>query len=471
MDAFSYEEWVKAEPMNLRCGAGSVEAIGLVERLLNELVFPEPLKLLKPSTSEKRRTALRALVADLLKLEARGVVGYHGTSPKDFPSKLLGFGYDVFMPLKDAMIAAGFLDFAPGRQRLGSFTNLATGAKGPVVQSGGYQARFKLTAKALEEVEAAGISLDAWKDHWSPPEPIQSVFVTWSSVGPLVELRASKQRRGGVMRKGESLPVDMDSPVLQPILADLQDHNSFLASAGVSGVDFVGLRRIFNDGDVPHYAWNRGGRFYSRRAEGMGKAYESYKGEQRRRRIKLGGEAVGEVDMSASQLRLLYALLDEPLPEGHSDDLYALTGVRRDVAKLVVTQAIGKESAKPGKWGNEGAQDYAKEHHGRLLEKDHPFAEALTAVLTSHPVLGRLGALDCPSALELQYIESEIIRRAMSALRRDDITSLPVHDSLIVPLSKLEQAENALRDAFAAEVESFIGHPTTVSPRMSRKGL
>ncbi|MBN8839031.1 MAG: hypothetical protein J0I25_02370 [Sphingomonadales bacterium] len=286
-------------------------------------------------------------MADLLRLEARGVVGYHGTSPKAFPSRVLGFGYDVFQPMKDAMVTAGFLAFAPGRQRLVSFTNVATGAKGPVVQSGGYQARFKLTAKALEEVKAAGISLDAWKDHWSPPEPLQSAAVPLGRVGPLVELRATKERREGVMRKGENLPVDMSLPQLQPILGDLQAHNDFLAGIGVTGADFIGLRRIFNNGDEPGYAWNRGGRFYSLRTKGMGKAYESYTGEQRRRRIKLGGEAVGEVDMRASQLRLLYALLDEPLPTGRADDLYALKGVSRDAATCMKCSRVMLPSRRP----------------------------------------------------------------------------------------------------------------------------
>ncbi|TCU61271.1 hypothetical protein EDF58_101585 [Novosphingobium sp. PhB57] len=469
-DAFSTEDYAKAAPMTLRCDANSVEAIGFIEGLLDTLSFPDPKKLLKPSTVERRRRALRALMADLMQLAPQGLAGYHGMAPKNFPAKLLGFGYDVFLPVKDALVAAGLLDFAPGRQRLHSFDNRDTGKQGSVVQQGGYQARFRLTKLALEQAQGAGVDLKAWADHWNLPETLQETGTLLQPASPLVELRGRAGRVKGRKVQGLSMDVDMASPAIQPIIEDLQAHNGFLEVAGVAGVDFVGLRRIFNDGGEPDFAWNKGGRFYSRRAEGMGKAYEVLSGDQRRKRVKFGGEAVGEVDMSASQLRILYAVLAEELPAELSDDLYALPGASRDAVKLVIAQALGKDGAHAKRWGSEASKAYAKAA-GKRLQEDHPFKVVHHVALKCHPILERLGGDGCPTALGLQFIESEIIREAMALLRREGIPSLPVHDSLIVPVSKLDDAEEALRDAFMSVVNSLIGKPTMILPKIVRKGL
>jgi hypothetical protein len=172
------------------------------------------------------------------------------------------------------------------------------------------------------------------------------------------------------------------------------------------------------------------------------------RGDERRRRIKLEGKRVGEVDMAASQLRILYVLINEPIPDGLTDDLYALPNVHREAVKMVATQTIGKESANSIRWGRQAVKDYAKENGGASLEVDHPFKASLAATVAGHPILERLGTAGCPGALELQYVESEIVRRAMALLRSDGVPSLPVHDSLIVATDEMGRAEGALREAF-----------------------
>ena len=454
----SQDDYKAAEGMTLRCNAESVEAIGLTEVMLETLPWTTPAY--QHATTQKRRTALRALLADLLRLEAKGLAGYHGMSPKDFPSKLLGFGYDVFIALRDAMDSAGFLTVEPGRARWNSFDNIETGERGDITQHGGRQARFRLTPKALEEVRAAGVTLDAWSAHWSPPAPLQLVTSSLVPAAPLIELRAAKERRGGTKRAGQNVTFDVASPLLQPILEDLQDHNGFMRELGVTGVDFIGLRRIFNDGNVPGFSWDKGGRFYSLRGAGMGKPYEALSGDERRSRIQIGGEPVGEADMGSSQLRLLYALLDQPLPAGLEADLYTLPGAHREAVKAVVTQALGKGAANAKRWGADARREYRRDHGGRTLQADHPFADALAATLAGHPILERLGGPGMPAALDLQFTEAEVIRRAMARLRSDGIGSLPVHDSLVVPRMHLQAAEVALQSAFQLQVEKMIGRPT-----------
>jgi len=413
---------------------------------------------------------LRALVADLLRLEAKGLAGYHGMSPKDFPLPVLGFGYGVFKEVKEAMVAAGLLAFEPGRPRWASIDNYETAERGPLNQHGGMAARFRLTQEALTEVDGAGIALDVWRDHWSPPEPLQAAIGAQAVAVPLIELRATKEWRAGAKRKAEDVPFDMASPCLTAILADLRAHNEFMAALGVSGVDFVGLRRIFNNGDVPNYGWDQGGRFYSLRMPSMGAVYETLSGAERRQRIKIGGESVAEVDMSASQLRLLYALLNEQIPAGLDSDLYQLEGAHRNAVKAIVTQAIGSQSIGSKRWGTQAALEYRGEHKGRTLEADHPFAVAQEVTRRGHPILERLGSPGVPSALDLQFIEAEVMRRAMATLRRSGIGSLPVHDSLIVPASRERDAVAALVGAFKTQVESVTGSPTQHRPMVKHKG-
>ena len=465
----SQDDYRLAEPMTLRCGASSWQAIGLIEAFEGVLSWPDKAPP-RPSTRVRRTTALRALVADLLRLEAKGVAGYHGMGAKDFPLPVLGFGYGVFMEVKNAMVAAGLLAFEPGYRRWSSFDNYDTGERGPLYQRGGKAARFRLTPEALTEIEAAEIALDAWGDHWSLPEPLQATISAQAVTAPLIELRATKQWRAGAKPKAEYLPFDMSSPAVAPILSDLRAHNEFMVTLGVSGVDFIGLRRIFNNGDVPDYAWDQGGRFYSLRVPGMGAAYESLSGDERRQRIKIGGQSVTEVDMSASQLRLLYALLDEEIPAGLGADLYQLNGAHRDAVKAIVTQAIGSQSMASKRWGSQAALEYRSEHKGRTLEADHPFAVAQEVTRRGHPILERLGPPGVPSALGLQFIEAEVMRRAMASLRRSGIGALPVHDSLIVPVGREGDAEAALVAAFKTQVELVTGLPARHCPSVKRKG-
>jgi hypothetical protein len=99
-----------------------------------------------------------------------------------------------------------------------------------------------------------------------------------------------------------------------------------------------GFRRDFNlcDGPVSEYEWNLGGRIYS-----LGEA--SYQRARREDRIKMkiDGQNVVEVDVSAAQLS---ALLGPKRPDG---DLYRrgrLAQVPRPIVKTWVTVSIGDGS-------------------------------------------------------------------------------------------------------------------------------
>lgn len=94
------------------------------------------------------------------------------------------------------------------------------------------------------------------------------------------------------------------------LTGELEELNAYLETVLIEGFAFSGLRRIFNNGDQPGFAWQWGGRFYS--VPG-GDDYMRWKGGKAARAdaIRLQGERVGEVDLSASHLTVLYGLLGE----------------------------------------------------------------------------------------------------------------------------------------------------------------
>ena len=459
------EETKNAGKMSLRRAPTSPEAIAFVEKLLGDFVVPAwpGGKAVRPSSVAKAKVALGALMADLLKLEAEGLAGAYGASPKDFVA--LGFSLDIFKPVRAAMIDAGLLRMRAGHQRFVNFTNRSTGLPAPTISHGGEVTRYRLTSEALYRASAAGVVLEAWKDHWGRAETAAPTKPMKASTAPVVVLRARAESVRGQHRQGRDMLVDEADPKVAAFIADLKEHNAFMMSAGVAGIGFRGLRRIFNDGDLPGFDWQRGGRFYS---VSDGEAPEKLDGATRRSVITIGGERVGEADLKAAQLCILYALkglaLDPP-----STDPYTVAGVDRDIVKDWITKALGSGNVEYARWPRKAQDEYAAAHPGRRLSKDVPVATVREAMLALHPVLKHLGEPGF-RAVDLQYHESEVIRRAMASLRRRGTPSLPVHDSLVTPVGALEDAAAAIRAAFARYFAELNGMTCSVVPAVQLKG-
>lgn len=462
-ESLSGAEWRDAGKMGLRYEARSPEALRFVQGLLDDVVlpaWPEGTQR-RPASVEASRRALGALLADLLKFEADRRAGACGTSPKDFTG--LNFGRDIFIRVRDALQAAGLLKVQPGRQQLHNWTNHATGAA-VVTSGGGFVSRFRLTPKALELARGLGVDRGDYGTHWGRPTTAKSLK---PSKAPLLVVRAKAERVYGVRNTGANLPVDATDPKAAAFLQDLKEHNAFLMATGVGGFAFAGLRRIFSNGDRPGFAWQWGGRFYSLPG---GEQYEALSGEARRDCITLGGAQVGEADIRASHLSILYALKGLPFDPGAFDP-YAIGGLERDVVKLWVAQTIGRDSVTGNRWSPKARQRFGELKPGRELAKDYPIADVRETVLAVHPVLRALGSPDAPTSLDLQFHESEILRDAMAALRHKGIPSLPVHDSLVAPVDALQDAGVAMKDAFGGYVERLTGKPCSVAPAVQLKGL
>ena len=405
--------------MGLKGRAVSDAARGLVQSLSADVLPP-----VRPTSRSGLTIAAEAMLADLLVASRAGQWTRRGLSADAFTGEAVT--RTMFDKVRAAFEDHGLLDVIPGYfERDGAFNF-------------GRQTLFRPTAKLLTAAAAHGVTLDSLPDHFSVSRPTPPVPKA------LLVLRAARPPKvDGVKRDAPEMAIAEGDVEAARIVAELKDLNAFLATVSIEGFAFAGLRRIFNNGDRAGFRWQWGGRFYS--VPG-GDDYMRWKGGKAARAdaIRLQGERVAEVDLSASHLTVLYGLLGEPFD--HTKDPYALDGHPRERVKRWLTYAMGTGSVAPS-----GSGWYAKVRQ---------------AVLERHSVLHGLDGCGV-STLDLQFHEAEVIKAAMRDLReRDDVAALPVFDSLVVPASKVGVARSRMADAFTGYFSRLRSGGVPIVPRV-----
>lgn len=425
-DGISWRDRDRALYLPLLGRAKSPAAKRLVDELFDEVVRPRMAgRQMRPTRLVSHRLALEALLADLCRYRAQGRDGKHGMAAKDFPSRDLGFGLTAFALVRDALVHAGLILFKRGYKYVG------VGFLGEVRRYGGDVAFFRPSSSLVTRLgNLCGLKARA---HWSYGRPSEA------RTEPTLILRRRKVGK----ERPEDLPFDLKEPGVADILEGIERTNSFLRRR-VDGFAFTGVRRLYNDGDVPGKRWNRGGRYYSIPG---GEAYEAMGQFARLEVVRLDGETVNEVDIRASHLTVLHAVFGLPFDPGHRDP-YAWGSIHREAAKAFVTTSVGKGTAQWNRWSLRARDTYAERRRGRRLEEDYTVAQVRSEGLQRYPFLCRLDE-DGVNSLDLSWHEAEILTHAMGLLRDRGTSSLPVHDSLMMPSSKTEEAKSALRKAFA----------------------
>lgn len=412
----------RSRQMPLRGGPGSQEAEAVVELLLRDL----GLVAAKPTSTVKRRVALGAVLADLMLAGHAGAWGNRSLDDHAFTGALVG--KHAFGAVKKAMTEAGLMEVMAGFR--GGW-ELGTGR--PVK---GQQTRFRPTTRLLRYLEASGLPLDAIPSHFSAG----TIDVPTSQ--DLLVLRGTKGPKDawGVQPPAAKLPIDPEDPVALRLHAEVEEINRFLRASRIDGFAFAGLCRIFNNGEEPGNRWRKGGRFYCLPG---GHHYMGWTGgrEARVSRIRLEGEEVAEADFRASHLTILYALLGEPLD--HRLDPYDVPGVKRETVKRWFTVTLGRGGLMPETRGH--------------------FAKSQGPILARHPIMRRFQASEV-TALDLQFHEAEIMKDAMRRLRAQGTPALPVHDSLVVPKSRLQDAREMMSIAFTSYFKALQPHGPLVIP-------
>lgn len=229
-----------------------------------------------------------------------------------------------------------------------------------------------------------------------------------------------------------------DTPEVDRICEQIRTINVFLEQVVITGGEHQGFYRGFEHGDQPGFHWNKGGRLYSIGPDN----YQRMK-EADRLRMTLNGEGVVEIDIKSSYLTILHGRAGVTLDL--SADPYSLPGVPRDVVKGWLVATLGNQKHLT-RWPYHHAEEYL-EKTGRSLSRDYPISCIKAAMTTKYQILSEMERLDASWA-DLMFMESEAIIQTMLNLIDQGIPSLPVHDSLLVPLSAMDLACDLLEVSY-----------------------
>lgn len=374
----------------------------------------------KPGKPFKK--ALAALTANLLRIEAKITpsYGYHGMSPEAF--RLLPVGYKPFSALVKGMEALGYIHMQKGYRE-------HTGKKAKREAT-----KFKATPKLLALATDYGITPAEWRAHFQRlPRP--------KAIPNPIVLKSKSTWTG----KGKRMPIDRKDPVVMALAKPIDELNEFFFRQVIEPDCHYAFQRIFANGNDPDIDWDSGARIYS-----TGDSYQHMPQEERAT-ITINGEPTIELDIKASHVLILHSMAKAPLP--NRPDPYDIPDFDRGAVKAFVAMTLGYDKFHKD-WTEEAAKNYAKKRAKKSLPPLDlpPFAKIKDATLRAIPLLNRWP--DSPFRWgDLQYIESEVIQDTVHTLAMvHNVPALPVHDSIIVPVSKRALAEAVLSAAFEKHV-------------------
>lgn len=202
------------------------------------------------------------------------------------------------------------------------------------------------------------------------------------------------------------------------------------------------LHRVFNG------SMSLGGRFY-------GSAHQTMK-KQYRQRITIDGEPTVELDYSALHPSLLLWRTGGALSADPYTEIAGKAGITRELVKALLLRLINSENVSDfcrvvTSSGNESKK--AEAEAGRADEwfiPDVPTgykgADFVEAVEAAFPTL--TGSFGGTIGLELQGIDSKLMADLLAECLSAGIVALPVHDSVIVPQSRADDAREIMFNCY-----------------------
>ncbi len=295
--------------------------------------------------------------------------------------------------------------------------------------------RFRATSWLLATLAGRGITPANWQEHFTVRSETSS-----ETVVPLVRTKA-KLRQGGSVHGGIAIPYDPKDPVQKALADRVHALNVFYAKHDIQPFGPVVLRRKFQNGDDPSFAWDCGGRLF---AVGTG----NYQGQKppARRTITIDGEPTVEMDIRASHPTILFGLGVLKVDPSEKDP-YLIEGIPRAIVKQWVNMTISN-GRRHRTWPSEAVANYANEH-GSNLRIDFPIRKVGDAILQKVPLLAEDGKTPKAHWGQLQFLEGEAMIKTVETLAfKHGVVGLPIHDSIIVPASKAKLAKAVLGDHF-----------------------
>jgi hypothetical protein len=371
----------------------------------------------------KLQSAIGAFVADLLGAcndrEANGWT-WRSLNKTGFTGHTVSFR--DFNAVVTAWLACGLLE------RVAGFKETIEFDPGDPIRVRGEASRFRATLKLLAVCAEHGITPLNASEHFAYRLPEHPLRLNASS-----RTVAHWKEPGRPMRFARN---EQTARLEEPI----KELNAFLAQHVISGAMHRWFHRTFNMGDEEGFAWNKGGRLYS---DGKG----SYQSVPRPERLKMtiDGESVCEIDIRASYLTILHALHHVPFDVSTEVDPYQIAGIPRNVVKAWVTVRFGTKGTRT-RWPSDAIERYAEDNAGADLRK-FKIKDVEREFCARFPLMGRWRELKETWA-DLMWLESEAVVSTVTLLMRSGVPSLPVHDSLIVPVSAEAMASDILSNNY-----------------------
>jgi len=426
------EELQAASYATLRAHATSDEAKTLVAKLasmVEDCTIKAGLRKNKRTgTASKLEYATGAFLADLLRPlgteKPNGGWVYRSLNKTTFTGAAVT--RRTFEQLVDGLKGLAFLDHVPGHK-------VAVDRYEDTTQ---YASRFRATPALLRFCSEQGVD---------PAKAVEHFEFEYDLPKHPVELRARKEKDYHSKTKPTGRVMEFErTEAIENIENGVRELNAFFAEQTLRGGSHHGYVRIFSNGDDPDFEWDKGGRFYSQHFT------DSYQvmGSERRRMMTINGEPVAEIDISASYLTIFLSMHGIQLDI--TKDPYEVPGFpeeHREAVKQWFVATFG--NSKPiRKWPSRMLKDTPELSQYRV-------ASITDAIMSKYPAMATWGQpLDgrIVSWAELMFWESDVMFGAMLKLMYIDKTaSLSVHDSLIVPASKVEVASDAITRSMHAK--------------------
>jgi len=333
-------------------------------------------------------------------------------------------GKERFWKLAAAMTAEGLVEEIPAIRFLGSFG-----------RSDGKATRLGATEKLRELAASYGCTAETRSDDWGivrnpPPPPV-------ITPADLVEFRDWPEiRNGKVKSQGNRHPFPPDVP---GVVAGVERLNHACDGLIVTGCARPRFTRIYGP------TLFHGGRFY---ATGQADSFQKIRKEERRR-ITINGEPVAEVDLKAAFLSIFLAYAEAPAPDA---DPYAIEGLPRETVKRFVVLSLQSGQLKRRWPSGESA-----------AVRETPIKALTEAVKARYPALSDVSSVLPPEAVEgipseshrawaagqfLMNIEAQVVNHAISIMVDQGAVAWPMHDGLIVPVTGVEVAREALERSY-----------------------
>lgn len=202
---------------------------------------------------------------------------------------------------------------------------------------------------------------------------------------------------------------------------------------------------------VMNGAMDQGGRLYGGQHETMPKEY--------RKHIQIDGEPTVELDYSALHPNLLLWLTGSPECADPYSRIAEEAGLSREAVKALMLRLINANTEADfcrtvTRSGNpeekaKVARDSAKAFDGFIegVPDGYTGGQFIEAVTRAFPTF--TGVIGSGIGLTLQYHDSEIMADILTRCLDAGFIGLPVHDSVIVPASRQDEARRFMADAYA----------------------